>query len=170
MIIHNIIAPKQFGFRKGISINNAAYKLLETFYQASNKKSHIAGIFCDLTKAFDCVSHELLLLCKLQYYGVRGAWLELIKSYLSDRKQRVDFKSSSLFTQSSQQKLIKCGVPQGSVLGPLFFNIYVNDFPIFLKKFSVVTMYANDTNLLISAQTLDDLTCRIDRVPSLLSN
>jgi hypothetical protein len=88
MTIHNVIVPEQFGFRKGISINNAAYKLLETIYQAWNKKSHIAGIFCDLTKAFDCVNHELLL-CKLQYYDVRGVWLELIKSYVSEGKQRV---------------------------------------------------------------------------------
>jgi uncharacterized protein YutD len=119
MTINNVIVPEQFGFRKGISINNATYKFLETIYEAWNKKRHIAGIFCDLTKAFDYVSHEVLL-CKVQYYGVRGVWLELSKSYLSDRKQRVDFKSTSLSTQSSQWKLIKCGVPQGSVLGPLF--------------------------------------------------
>jgi hypothetical protein len=133
MTIHNVIVPEQFGFRKGISINNARYKLLETIYQAWNKKCYIASIFYDLTKAFDCVSHELLL-CKLQYYGVGAVWLELIKSYLSDRKQRVDFKSLSLSTQYSRWKSIKCGVPQGSVLGPHFFNIYVNDFPVFLKK------------------------------------
>jgi hypothetical protein len=124
MTIHKVTVPQQFGFRNRISINNATYKLLETIYQTWNKKSHIAGIFCDLTKAFDCVRHEILL-CKLQYYGVRGVWLELIKSYLSDRKQQVDFKSISLSTQPSQWKSIKCGVPQGSVLGPFFFSLFM---------------------------------------------
>jgi hypothetical protein len=133
------------------------------------QKSHIAGIFCDLTKAFDCVSHELLL-CRLQYYGVRGVRFELIKSYLSDRKQRVDFKSISLSTQSSQWKSIKCEVPQGSVLGPLFSNTYVNDFPVFLKKFSEVIMFADDTNLLISAHNPDDLTHGMNCVLSLVSH
>ena len=101
MLINNVVVPKEFGFREGLSINNATYKLLETIYQARSKKSHIAGIFCDLTKAFDCFSHELLL-CKLQYYGIRGVWFELIKSYLSDRKQQVDLISISQCNQISQ--------------------------------------------------------------------
>jgi hypothetical protein len=117
LLINNVVVPEQFGFRKGLSINNATYKPLETLYQARNKECHIVRIFCDLTKAFDCVSHELLLR-KLQYYGDRGVWFELIKSYLSDRKQRVDLKFISPCNQLSRWKSIKCGVQQGSVLGP----------------------------------------------------
>jgi hypothetical protein len=93
-----------------------------------------------------------------------------IKSYLSDRKEQVDFKSISLSTQSSQWKLIKCGVPLGSVLGPLFINIYVNDFPVFLKKFSEVIMFADDTSVLISAHNPDDLTRKMNCVLSLVSH
>ena len=84
-----------------------------------NNKNIVGGIFCDLHKAFDCVNHEMLL-AKLEFYGIKGNFLELIKSYLADRYQRVKICSSrGQDSVYSEWERIKHGVPQGSVLGPL---------------------------------------------------
>ena len=79
------------GFRKGFSTEHATYRLMELIFKAWNKK-HVAEIFCDLTKAFDCVNH-LLLIFKLQFYGIKGTLLEWFRSYLIGRKQRANFKN-----------------------------------------------------------------------------
>ena len=93
-------------------------------YQKENKNITI-GIYLDLTKAFDVVNHSILL-NKLESYGVRGPANSLIKSYLNNRKQYTQVNSLK-----SNTKTIDCGVPQGSVLGPLFFLIYLNDIQMY---------------------------------------
>jgi hypothetical protein len=85
---NNILVPEQFCFRKGISTENAAFKLTDGVLKSLNQKMHVGGIFCDLAKAFDCVNHEILL-TKLHYFGIQGATASWFRSYLTGRKQKI---------------------------------------------------------------------------------
>ena len=91
LVNHNIVVPERYSFGDSLWTDTATYKLLDTIFNTRNKKEYIAGTFCHLTKAFDCVNHKLLF-SKLNFYGVRGVILERLKSYLSNRKQRVDLE------------------------------------------------------------------------------
>jgi hypothetical protein len=122
---NNILVPGQFGFRKRISTENTAFKLTDGVFKSINKKMHIGGMFCDLAKAFDCVDHEILL-TKLHFYGIQGTMVDWFRSYLTDRKQKIEIKSSNA-TQSTYSNwgTIEHGVPQGSILGALLFIIFL---------------------------------------------
>jgi len=109
-----------------------------------------------LARAFDCVNYELLL-HKLQVYGVRGVFLNRFKSYLLNRKQRIELKFLNTYKYSSSCNTIKCRVPQGSVLDPLPFNINVNDFPGTINKLSQVITFADDTRTLTTTSNYDEL-------------
>jgi hypothetical protein len=125
--IHNIFITQHYGFREGLSTINATYKLTEIISNALDNHRYIAGVICYLTKVFDCVSHKLFLK-KLQFFGVRGLLLEWFKSYLYNRKKRVELKFSGTRNYSSSWKTLESGVPQGLVLGTFLFKIYINDF------------------------------------------
>ena len=135
----------QFGFRKKHSTEHALLSMIEEIRRCLDKGMFSCGVFIDLEKAFDTVNHKILI-HKLDHYGIRENSLSWIKSYLSNRKQLVNLNG----VKSNYEK-VSCGVPQGSILGPLLFLIYINDMHIAVKS-SIVHHFADDTNLLFSSK------------------
>ena len=117
---NNILYDFQFGFREKHSCDLALITLSEKIIQAIENNKYCIGVFLDLSKAFDTMDHEILLQ-KLYQYGFRGPSLTWIRNYLEDRGQFVIYNNAK-----SQTQKIKCGVPQGSILGPLLFLLYMN--------------------------------------------
>ena len=140
---HKIIFKYQFGFRKKHSTIQAVVEIVDNIIEHIEKGFLVAGIYLDLSKAFDCVDHEILL-HKLHHYGIRGNMYKWIKDYLSNRKQ---FTFVNNTTSSLQQ--VNIGVPQGSVLGPLFFIVYVNDISAATGA-DQVRLFADDSNIFVS--------------------
>ena len=140
---HSIFSDLQFGFRKKHSTNHALLNIIENIKEKLDQNIFSCGVFIDLEKAFDTVNHKILVE-KLEFYGIRGLCNQWFVSYLSNRKQQVRLDG----TKSSYLD-ITCGVPQGSILGPLLFLIYINDMKNSVKN-SVVHHFADDTNLLCS--------------------
>jgi hypothetical protein len=131
----------------------AIFNLTNQILSQMNKKSSVCGIFCDITKAFDTVNHDILR-AKLEYYGIVGRTRELIKSYLSNRYQRVTIKSSHASNYTSAWELVKHGVPQGSILGPLLFLFYINDLPQLVEGKALPLPFADDTTFISSNSDL----------------
>ena len=144
---NNVLYEKQFGFRKNNSTIYALMEITERIKESIDTGKFGCGIFIDLKKAFDTVNHKILI-TKLEHYGVRGIPLKWFESYLTDRKQYVFYNGVS-----SDVKKISCGVPQGSVLGPLLFLLYINDLPNISKKLGFY-LFADDTNIYYEAKNL----------------
>ena len=140
----------QFGFKQKFSASHTSINLTKNIRQALDEGYIECGIFVDLQKAFDIVDHEILL-SKLDYYGIQGISNNLFKSYLSNRKQFV-----SIHGYDSGLAEIKCGVPQGSVLGHLLFLLHINDLNQAIK-FCKVHHFADDTNLLYLGKSIKKL-------------
>ena len=137
---NNILHKHQFGFRHRHSTATAILDLIHKINQAIDNKEYALTIFIDLTKAFDVIDHYLLLQ-KLHFYGIRGTPLKLLSSFLFGRKQMTVINGVQ-----SDLKEIKCGVPQGSILGPLLFLIYINDLPNSTENLHYI-LFADDTSI-----------------------
>ena len=147
----NIFSNTQFGFIRGHSTSHATTYLIHKITEAFENKQSSLGIFLDLTKAFDTIDHTIML-HKLHHYGIRGTAFEWFKSYLSGRSQQVEISDRVL----SDINFLNYSIPQGSILEPLLFIIYVNDFSSCLHYSSSVS-FADDTSVLLSEKSLRTL-------------
>ncbi len=142
---NQLLSPYQCGFRKGYSTELATIALSDSILQSMDQGMLTGSVFIDLKKAFDTVHHDLLIE-KLSRYGIRNSELSWFKDYLNNRSQVVQYENS--FCKPSK---ISTGVPQGSVLGPLLFILFINDLPNCIVKCSIL-MYADGTVLFFSAK------------------
>ena len=145
---YKILIDKQFGFRKLHTTYMALMVLIDELTQAMESGDFVIGVYLDFSKAFDTVNHDILL-SKLNHYGIRGNALKWFKSYLNNRSQFVSYNGCV-----SSTKHMLCGVPQGSILGPLLFLIYINDLSTVCKK-SIPLLFADDTNIFVRGKNLD---------------
>ena len=158
---YKLLYERQFGFRKKHSTNHAILSILEDIKNNLDINNFVCGVFIDLEKAFDTVNHDILI-NKLDYYGICGISNFWLKSYLSNRSQRVKYKDCT-----SENQKITCGVPQGSILGPLLFLIYINDMNTAIKN-STTFHFADDTYLKYSSSCENNLRKKMNEHLSLL--
>lgn len=139
----NLLYEKQFGFRPNYSTDMALIQLVDELTEAACNKLYTGGVFIDLLKAFDTIDHGSLL-AKLEYYGIRGVALQWFPSYLNNHQQY-----TSVNNCSSSRKPIAHGVPQGSILEPFLFLLYINDFH-FSSSLLQFLLFADDTTITFS--------------------
>ena len=151
----------QYGFRPGRSCEHALLNAKNTILNSLSKREVTLLLLIDFSKAFDMIEHPILLK-KLEHYGIRGVVLEWFKSYLCNREQYVTINGTN-----STYKAIEFGVPQGSILGPLLFIIYINDLPG-ITQFAKFILYADDANVLISGKNLVEVLSKFESISSTL--
>ena len=150
LMANNLLSTHQSGFR---SLHSTVTSLLEATddWAFNIDQGNVnAVVFLDLKKAFDTVDHNILI-SKLSAYGIRGTSIEWFKSYLSERNQKC-FINGSL----SSNSVLSCGIPQGTILGPLLFLLYINDLPNCVMH-SQPRMYADDTHLTLAGNSVDSI-------------
>ena len=151
----NLLAEQQYGFRPRHSTELAAVKLVGFISHEMESGHTPTNIYVDPSKAFDTINYDILL-DKLSYYGISGRALKLLKSYLLDRKQYVVYNNCN-----SNLVDVTTGVPQGSILGPLLFSIFINDLIHVTEKLKFI-MYADDTTIYFNLDDFDTATIERD--------
>ena len=157
----NILSKFQYGFRKGFSAQHCLIYMIEKWKKSIDNKGAAGVLLTDLSKAFDCLNHGLLI-AKLDAYGLDYPSLNLINSYLTNRSQRV--KVNSKYSSSWESVY---GVPQGSILGPLLFNVYLCDLFSFLNNCTVIN-YADDNTTFATAHDNESITKLIEHDSAIL--
>ena len=160
---NHILSSSQYGFRTNHSTSQAINDILEKLTDSLDKGFSSIGVFIDLRKAFDTVDHKILI-SKLEHYGIRGHALTWLKSYLADRFQCVLFNAAK-----SGNKKITTGVPQGSILGPLLFLLFINDL-CDISNIINFLLFADDTNLFGSDKSMENLTNCFNRELKVLNS
>ena len=158
-----VLYDYQYGFRQNHSTMQALIEITDYIKAAIDGKKLVCGTFLDLTKAFDTVDHNILIK-KLNNYGIRGVANKLIKSYLTNRYQYV-----ALGNTHSNKQSINCGVPQGSVLGPLLFLIYINDIAN-CSKIGKIRIFADDTSAFVEGHEVNDVISKSELLMNDLNN
>ena len=161
---HDILSEAQHGFRSYRSTETALQDFISEAQSAIHKKLNPTGLFLDLTKAYDVLDHKLLL-DKLNYYGIRGTANSWFHSYLTNRKQYVEIMNAKLGKATSTIRQTILGVPQGSILGPMLFSLYINDLPLNIPDAKTV-LFADNTNVLITSENITTLSKNLNNVVS----
>lgn len=155
---NQLFNSRQFGFQKGKSTKHAIMRLIQDVFSGLERAQKTYAVFCDLSKAFDCVSHDILLR-KLEHYGIVNNELNILQSYLTNRFQLTEINGCR-----SHQSSVKIGVPQGSILGPLLFLIYINDISTVFNDNIDIILFADDTSLVVKDKTNDGISAKFNKV------